>query len=173
LTTRSVTVVVSPTDIWTTPGLMPSVRSARVGATGAGTGTGPAAATLRDGSSPTEFSLPYPRRPLPPKPQQRSVPSSRSAQVCEKPTVMARAVRPGPRLTGGTLAGVSPAVSPIESVPSLPRRPLPPKPQQRTAPVSRMAQVCASPAEMATALRPGPRAMGGAADALVMSAVEP
>ena len=94
--------------------------------------------------------------------------------MCEKPTVMRRGrCDRGRGRPAGTLAGVSPAVSPIESVPSLPRRPLPPKPQQRTAPVSRMAQVCASPAEIATALRPGPRSIGGAADALVMSAVEP
>ncbi len=140
LTTETTRETVPPTCTRAVLVATDTERSAADGPTGPARGTGPASATLREGASPTDVSVPYPRRPSPPKPQQRTVASSSSAQVCEMPTVIARALRP-PSGTGPALAGVSPASSPMLSWSPYPRRPLPPRPQQRTSPVSRMAQV--------------------------------
>ena len=55
----------------------------------------------------------YPSAPTEPKPQQRTVSSSSSAQVWALPAVIAFAVRPAPRFTGPALPGDS--SSPIVS----------------------------------------------------------
>ena len=53
------------------------------------------------------FVAPYPSSPSAPKPQQRTLPLSSSAQVNATPAVIATAFRPAPRSTGPTEAGVS------------------------------------------------------------------
>src|SRR5262245_25065127 len=103
-------------------------------------------------------SEPSPRRPLAPKPQQRTEPSSRIAQVWPAPPATARAARPPGRATAPADAGDS--LSPTLAVPPLPSWPLAPKPQQRIEPSSRIAQVWKSPAAIARAVRPGPRSTG-------------
>ena len=72
------------------------------------------------------------------------------AQVWEPPEESATAVRPVPRLL------VSVGVD-LSDVPPLPNRPLFPRPQHDTSPLSRMVQVWRCPEESATAVRPVPR----------------
>ena len=72
------------------------------------------------------------------------------AQVWYSPDEIATAVRPVPRLL------VSVGVD-LSDVPPLPNWPLTPSPQHDTSPLSRIAQVCAAPEEIATAVRPMPR----------------
>ena len=88
--------------------------------------------------------------PMPPYPQHETEPLSRMAQVCLAPPEIATAVRPVPRL----LVSVGEFCC---DVPPLPNRPLLPSPQHETEPLSSMAQVWMSPAEIATAVRPVPR----------------
>ena len=83
-------------------------------------------------------------------PQHDTAPLSRMAQVWAPPEESATAVRPVPRLL------VSVGVVLLD-VPPLPNWPSVPYPQHDTAPLSRMAQVWASPEEIATAVRPVPR----------------
>ena len=77
---------------------------------------------------------------------------------------MATAVRPIPRL----LVGVGVVLS---DVPPLPNWPLPPSPQHETEPSSRIAQVCQTPEDMDTAVRPIPRLLVGLG--VVLSDVAP
>ena len=93
---------------------------------------------------------PSPSWPTTPSPQHETEPLSSMAQVCLAPPEIATAVRPVPRL----LVSVGEFCC---DVPPLPKRPPIPNPQQETEPLSRMAQVCFSPTEIATAVRPVPR----------------
>ena len=77
---------------------------------------------------------PFPISPAPPSPQHETDLLSRRAQVCEYPEEIETAVRPVPRLL------VSVGVFWL-AVPPLPSFPLPPDPQQETAPFSRRAHV--------------------------------
>ena len=74
------------------------------------------------------------------------------------PALIASAFRPAPRSTGPTEPGVS--SSPTLLVFPYPSCPYWLKPQQRTLPLSRIAQAWKSPALIATALRPAPRSIG-------------
>src|SRR5688572_24984660 len=83
------------------------------------------------------------------------------------PAVIALAVRPAPRSTGGLDPGVSLSPIPRSRVPLPTRPPGFCRPQQRTFPSSSTAQVWKSPALIAVAVRPEPRSTGGAASIVV------
>ena len=94
--------------------------------------------------------VPSPSLPAPLPPQQLTDPSSRITQVWTYPADIATAVRPVPRLE--VWVGVYRLV--VFPSPSWPEVPVP---QQLTEPSSRMAQLCVSPDEIATAVRPVPK----------------
>ena len=84
------------------------------------------------------------------------------------PPETARTVRPFSG-TGPTCPGVS--SSPTSEVPPRPSWPAEPKPQQTSAPSSRITQVWKSPAEMATARRPAPMSTAPAAAGASLSPI--
>ncbi len=88
-----------------------------------------------------DWAEPLPRRPLAPAPQQRAVPSARSAQECPSPAVTATASESPTTSTGVELERGRPE----------PSWPEPPSPQQRTVPSARAAQAWPPPTATSTA----------------------
>src|SRR5439155_10494188 len=92
----------------------------------------------------TSPGAPSPSAPSSFEPQQRAVPSASAAQVRFLPALMARA-----ELSPMTTAGVSRGVTGLPLLPICPREL---SPQQRIEPSASRAQVCETPALIATAL---------------------
>ena len=87
---------------------------------------------------------PMPSWPLSLSPQQATLRSSSNAHVWLYPALIATAVRPLPRSTVARSSPISPDASPaLPEVVFSPVLPSPLLPQQRTLPLSRIAQVCA------------------------------
>ena len=105
---------------------------------------------------PTRVVFPEPRRPLPPLPQHFTVALSSMAQVCASPADTASTVRPVPRFTVASASPISLGASPMSACDPIPNFPSAPLPKHFTAAMFNNTQVCAPPAEIATALAPDP-----------------
>jgi hypothetical protein len=136
----------------------PSSRTAQVWESPAliATAVRPGGSATGDGDGWSPVTAPFPSCPFPSAPQQAAEPSSRTAQVCRLPALIATAVRPGGSATGDGSGWTSVRPGPFPSCPSASY------PQQTAEPSSRIAQACSPPAAIETARRPDGSATGEA-----------
>ena len=111
---------------------------------------------------------PSPNCPEVSAPQHFRSPLSRMAQVWYQPADTATAVRPVPRSIA-----VDEGVLVFVLLPPSPNCPVLSDPQHFKSPLSRMAQVCCTPADTATAVRPVPRSIAVDEGALVFALLPP
>src|SRR4051812_1551431 len=118
---------------------------------------GTAGVGISPGPSPKVASEPTPLCPDKLRPQQWTLRSSSSAQVCDSPAAIATAPRP----SAAAGEGISPGASPTADDEPMPSCPLLFRPQQWTLLSSSNAQICPDPAVIATALRPEASGVAG------------